>query len=176
MADRLIYFAYGSNMHPLRLWGRVPSGRAIGTGSLTGHALRFHKRGVDGSGKCNALRTGRAWDAVEGVLYEITRQERRQLDLAESLGSGYARETVRIVSNDEGRRAFTYFAQSGYIDSDLHPFTWYKAFVVAGARFHRLPLRYVEALECAHAVEDPDVTRAEANFRILRKVLGRRAP
>ncbi len=176
MNDLLTYFAYGSNMHPLRLRKRVPSCRAIGVGSLTGHALHFHKRGVDGSGKCNALQTGRPADAVEGVLFEITPRERRELDVAESLGSGYARETVRIVSNGEVRQAFTYLAQPGYIDAALRPFTWYKAFVVAGARFHRLPVRYVETLESAHALEDPDAERAEASFRMLRELLSRWAP
>ncbi len=163
-------------MHPLRLRERAPSYRALGVGTLTGHALRFHKRGVDGSGKCNALQTGRRGDAVRGVLYQIAQKECRELDAAESLGCGYARETVQIVSNGGLREVFTYLAQPAYIDAALRPFTWYKALVVAGARFHRLPVRYVETLESVHAVEDPDGARALANFRILRELLSRRAP
>ena len=58
MVNRLLYFAYGSNLHPTRLGDRAPSVELVGTAVLEGHALRFHKRGADGSGKCNALATG----------------------------------------------------------------------------------------------------------------------
>jgi hypothetical protein len=163
-------------MHPLRLRERVPSCRAIGVGSLAGHSLRFHKRGVDGSGKCNALQTGRPSDAVAGVVYEIARRERRELDEAESLGSGYAIQTVDVVSNGGVRQAFTYLADPGYIDAALHPYAWYKGFVVAGARYHRLPPRYVATLESVNAVADPNAARADANLRILSKLVGRCTP
>ncbi len=163
-------------MHPLRLRERVPSRRAAGVGSLSGHALRFHKRGVDGSGKCNALYTGHPSDAVEGVLYEIDIGERGRLDAAESLGSGYGIQAVDIVTRGRVRQAFTYLAQPGYIDAALQPFTWYKAFVVAGARHHCLPASYVEILESVEAVEDPNAARAEAHFRILSELMSRPAP
>ena len=46
------YLAYGSNLHPLRLTLRVPSARVIGVVEMPGYMLEFHKRSIDGSGKC----------------------------------------------------------------------------------------------------------------------------
>jgi len=53
----LYYFAYGSNLHPLRLQARLSSAQLIGTTILPGYALKFHKLGHCLSGKCNIVRT-----------------------------------------------------------------------------------------------------------------------
>lgn len=53
----IYYFAYGSNMLTERLIARTPSARPVGTSLLPGHRLTFHKRGRDGSGKCDAFET-----------------------------------------------------------------------------------------------------------------------
>ncbi len=58
MGAGLLYFACGSNLHPLRLSLRVPAARFQGALALTGYQLRFNKRGRDGSGKGNLLPTG----------------------------------------------------------------------------------------------------------------------
>jgi hypothetical protein len=53
--EPVVYFAYGSNMSTARLRERMPSCKPLGTATLPGHALRFHKRSTDKSGKCNAF-------------------------------------------------------------------------------------------------------------------------
>ncbi len=53
----MLYFSYGSNMSSRRLLSRVPSARFITSASLPGHALHFHKKGLDGSAKCDAYET-----------------------------------------------------------------------------------------------------------------------
>ena len=53
----MLYFAYGSNMLTARLRERMPSCKPLGIAKLPGHALRFHKRSKDQSGKCNAFAT-----------------------------------------------------------------------------------------------------------------------
>src|SRR5690606_24584752 len=80
--EQVVYFAYGSNMSTARLRKRMPSCKPIGIATLPGHALRFHKRSLDKSGKCNALATSDA-DAVMGVLFSFDLVERAQLDKAE---------------------------------------------------------------------------------------------
>ena len=47
---RLLYAAYGSNLHPGRLQKRVDSARLEGTAFVADLSLTFDKRGVDGSG------------------------------------------------------------------------------------------------------------------------------
>ena len=41
----MLYAAYGSNLHPVRLSARVRAARLLGAGSVTGWELRFNKRG-----------------------------------------------------------------------------------------------------------------------------------
>jgi hypothetical protein len=63
------YFAYGSNLHPVRLIERVPSANLVGVIGLSKHRLAFQKRSKDGSSKCNLFQTGSASDLVYGAIY-----------------------------------------------------------------------------------------------------------
>src|SRR6185503_12243231 len=89
-----VYFAYGSNMSTTRLRRRARSAVVVGRAYLEGYELRFNKRSEDGSGKANALETGRPSDRVEGLLFELTDLDLAELDRAE--GRGYARAVARV--------------------------------------------------------------------------------
>lgn len=158
--EHVVYFAYGSNMSTARLRERMPSCKPLGIATLPGHTLRFHKRSVDKSGKCNALATDDG-QSVIGVLFSFDPSERAALDRAEGVGNGYAHATVTVL-NDKGRRrkVLTYLATPDSIDDSLRPYGWYKEFVLAGAREHGLPQDYVAAqILSVEAVEDPDKVR-----------------
>lgn len=169
--SRLKYFAYGSNMYRGRFRQRVLSFRSLGVSELPEFVLRFHKRGLkDGSGKCNAYFTGVKSDRVIGVVYEIRARDKVQLDTAEGLGNGYHEANVTVTIEGEEQTAFTYLADPQFIDDSLKPFTWYKAFVVYGARDHALPRSYIDQLGAVNAVPDPDMTRAKTNTRLVRSL------
>lgn len=157
------YFAYGSNM--LREWliKRCPSARPLGVAQLHGYELRWHKSSKDGSGKCDIVPNSN--HAVFGVLYEIDEIERTRLDRAEGCGHGYERTNVEVKFNEGEVIASTYVATN--IDQSLKPYTWYKALVVAGARQHRLPVRYISTLEAVEALEDSDRDRHTDSMRIV---------
>ncbi|MBB4587921.1 gamma-glutamylcyclotransferase (GGCT)/AIG2-like uncharacterized protein YtfP [Rhizobium leguminosarum] len=158
--EHVVYFAYGSNMSTARLRERMPSCKPLGIATLPGYVLRFHKRSVDKSGKCNAFAAGNE-DSVIGVLFSFDPAERAELDKAEGVGSGYEHATV-TVTNDKGRRrkVLTYLATPDYIDDSLKPYGWYKDFVLAGGREHRLPSEYItEYIQPVEAIEDPDKIR-----------------
>lgn len=158
--EPVVYFAYGSNMSTARLRERMPSCKPLGIATLPGHSLRFHKRSVDNSGKCNAFASGND-DSVIGVLFSFDPAERAKLDKAEGVGSGYEHAMVTVI-NDKGRRrkVLTYLASSDYVDDSFKPYGWYKDFVVAGAREHGLPPEYIaECIESVEAIEDPKKTR-----------------
>ncbi len=161
----MINFSYGSNMLERRLQERAPSARAIGTGVLKGHALRWHKVGRDQSGKCDAFMTGNANDVVHGVIYEIAAADKPSLDFAEGLGAGYDEKEAAIHTAHGVIRAHLYCAT--HIDPVVLPLHWYKAFVVAGARQHELPAEYIAALEAVPAVDDPDAARDLQNRTLL---------
>jgi hypothetical protein len=143
-----LYFAYGSNMSTARLRDRTPSCRPIGIATLVGHTLCFHKRSkIDGSAKCDACQTGLAEDEVIGVVFEVACDQKRALDKAEGLGAGYSEKSVTLRYADGTEVvASTYFADKGAIDASLRPTQAYKQFVLDGAREHKLPAAYVEAM------------------------------
>lgn len=161
----MLNFAYGSNMPVRRIQARdrVPGARLIGTGRLAGYRLTWHKRSQDGSGKCNIVPA--KGSVVHGVLYDIPESEKPALDRAEGLGHGYEEQTVIVETEGGAREALAYVATD--IDEGLRPYTWYKAFVVAGAREHDLPPDYVAALETCEATEDPDRSRHRKNMEIV---------
>lgn len=82
------YFAYGSNMSRARLEARVGPCQDRGHAWLDGFDLRFHKRGRDGSGKCDAFATGARTHILHGVLFGMSAAQREALHLFE--GPGYA--------------------------------------------------------------------------------------
>ncbi|MGH6964303.1 MAG: gamma-glutamylcyclotransferase family protein [Phenylobacterium sp.] len=168
--EHTVYFAYGSNMSTARLRERMPSCKPLGLATLPGHALRFHKRSVDGSGKCDAFAVDGA-DSVIGVLFSFDPTERAALDKAEGLGNGYEHATVTVI-NGEGRRrkVLTYLATPDHIDDSLKPYGWYKDLVLAGATEHGLPKDYIaDCISSVVAMADPNNTRDRDQRATLRK-------
>jgi gamma-glutamylcyclotransferase len=161
---RLKYLAYGSNLHPLRLQQRVSSARPVAVVELPGWRLRFHKRGSDGSAKCNVLETCDPADRVHGVVYDIAAREKPALDRAEGLGHGYRLQRLHLQPHGE---TFFYVATASHIDDALRPFAWYKAYVLEGAWFHGLPTAYTGRIEQVDAIADPQPQRQRDNIRLL---------
>jgi len=160
-----VVFAYGSNMLTLRIRIRCPTATSLGPAELHGHDLQWDKRSRDGSGKCNVVETKDATAVVYGVLYEIPDGERQALDQAEGLGNGYEARNREVVFNGAARIACVYCATK--IDSSVKPYTWYKALVVAGAKEHKLPEKYIERLVATGAMEDPDRERHARNWQLV---------
>lgn len=132
----MLYFAYGSNMSTARLRYRVKSAAPLGFAQLEGVALRWHKKSKDGSGKCNAFPAD--GKTLIGVAFEFDAKEKRSLDDAEGLGFGYNEQKIDVRLAGRPTTVFVYFADTRYIDDSLVPYTWYKDFVVSGAKEHRV--------------------------------------
>lgn len=161
----LVYFAYGSNMATRRLRYRVPSARPIGPGRLAAHRLAWHKKGADGSGKCD-IASGRRGDFVYGVVFTIDASHKPRLDHAEGLGWGYELKhvAIQLLDREETVRAFTYYATR--IDATRLPYDWYRDHVLIGAREHALPAHYVRLIENVPAFRDADPRRESAERRV----------
>jgi len=163
----MIYFAYGSNMCTGRLRGRVPSATPVRVAKLSNHSLRFHKQSTDGSGKGDAYFTGEQRDVIWAVIFEIDPREKADLDRAEGVGHGYAEKQITVIDlESHPYPLFMYAAEATHIDPALAPYSWYKRFVVEGAREHHLPAEYIAAIEAVEAIEDPDRQRDARNRRI----------
>lgn len=166
MARPLAYFAYGSNLHPLRLLARTPSCVLHCTAHLAAHVLRFHKRGADRSGKADVV-PGGSDDRVHGAVYLMSRADKARLDRIEGLGAGYTHRDVTVVTPGGPMSVFCYQAMETHIEPDLPPFSWYRELVLAGARHHGLPNAYVRAIERVYCVPDPDRQRAARHLDVI---------
>ena len=160
----MLYAAYGSNLHPDRLNERVPSARLCGSGVLEGWGLRFHKRGQDGSSKCDMVPTS---ETLYVAVYEINPAEKPYLDKIESLGEGYLEKEIHIA--DFGA-CFVYVAQDSHIDPRLKPFEWYKELVLLGCLHHGFPAEYVETIQRIPHLQDHDTNRHEKWMSLVRKI------
>lgn len=142
-------------MSTLRIKHRVGSATAVSTARLPGHSLRFHKRSIDGSAKCDIVQTDNRFDIVHGVVFEIPASEKPILDQYESLGNGYAEKQVSVIlPHGESLVASTYYAT--HIDASLSPYHWYKEHVIRGAREYGLPAEHIAAIEAVPSIPDPD--------------------
>ncbi len=170
MDARLLYFAYGSNLHPLRLRERVPSARFVQVTAITEHSLRFHKRGRDGSSKCNAYFTADPNDKLLAALYEIDAREKSGLDQHEGVGTGYEIRTFSVMALGREREVFAYVAMVDHIDESLRPFSWYSELVLLGATYHRFPTTYLQSIKQVRTVVDTDQARVGRNERTLAQI------
>lgn len=161
------YFAYGSNMSERRLRERVPGAERIGVYTLFAHSLRFHKLSSDGSGKCDALFTGSSYDYVIGALFEISDEEKKDLDRAEGLGYGYEQKIVSLIdAKGNDLNAITYYATR--TDPSLLPYTWYLYHVIHGANETGVPVDYLSFIQRTESKKDPDMNR-DAKERAIYK-------
>jgi len=156
-----LYFAYGSNLHPLRMADRLAAPQLRGRIALPGWTRAFDKRGRDGSGKATLV----AADAVvHGALYALTTADKRRLDAIEGLGTGY--DEVLLEFPGIGS-ASTYLARADARADGLVPFDWYLGLIVAGAHHLRFPAVEIAALETTPTLPDRDPARAATHARLL---------
>jgi gamma-glutamylcyclotransferase len=154
-----LYFAYGSNMLTSRLreGTRCPTARLVGTATLRDYILKWHKRGKDGSGKCDVVASEDGIARVYGVLFEIDEKEKAALDRAEGFGHGYDRADFTVLLNGQSVRAMAYIATN--IDASLKPLDSYRDYVVKGAIEHGLPEAYIATLKAVETMQAVDDTK-----------------
>lgn len=157
-----------------RLQERVCRVRILGTGMLRGYLLKFHKKGMDGSAKCDAFYTGNPDHYVLGRVFAINEQQKILLDRVEGLGKGYCEKMVEILpvcslsAPVQGRqKASIYYATD--IDESLKPFSWYKNHVLQGGREAGFDCDYMRLIEQTAAIEDPDLSREAQQTAVYRR-------
>jgi len=160
---QLHVFAYGSNLHDRRMRFRVSTASPVTIGYVEKRQLRFHKRSQDGSAKADAEFTADPDDRVWGVVYQMSRDQKLELDKHEFLGIGYDEELVAVSYRNGSIKAWMYVARADAIDQTLKPYSWYYDYVIAGALQHRLPFCYIKNLLGVETTLDPDSKRHEQN-------------
>ncbi len=159
--ETLLYFAYGSNLHPVRMAARLTAPRLLGVCRLPRWARRFDKRSRDGSGKCTIVP---AAGSIYGALYALSAADSARLDAIEGLGSGYDAIYVEIPGVGSVR---SYQARRDARGRGLVVYDWYLGLIEAGARYLGFPRAELARLAAVATIPDPDPARAARNARLL---------
>ncbi|MGH1461715.1 MAG: gamma-glutamylcyclotransferase family protein [Neptuniibacter sp.] len=164
----MLYFAYGSNMSPHRIRDRVSNADFVGVAVLQNFQLRFHKKGLDGSAKADALYTGKVNDQIYGALYRLDGSDFSVLDRIESCGVGYERKEVKVNSVGGDVRAWVYCAL--HIDRSLVPYHWYHQHVLEGAMQLGLPEGYIEHIKSFAVKVDKNEARTRKELAVYQMI------
>lgn len=156
----------------MRLMERVPSAELIGVSKLPGYKLTFHKRSVDGSGKCNMYETGS--DEVFGAVYRLLPEQKADLDSFEGKGSGYIDNQIRVSVAGTEYSCFTYLAQQSHITDDIVPYEWYKELVLLGAKYLGLPASYIESIDQVESKPDDKISRVQEKQLLINRIINYR--
>ena len=141
----MLYFAYGSNMHPGQMQNRCPGCICIAAARLRDHRVAFTRPWAAWGGGGVADIQPSPGNTVEGVVWNITEAHRRTLDEYEEYPNAYTRKDV-VVETFDGRTltAFAYVARPA---GTHQPRRRYLRQLVEGARAHNLSPGYVAFLE-----------------------------
>ena len=160
----MFYFAYGSNLDPEQMSERCPGHHVVGLAQLADHKLafpRFSSKWQGGTASVVPSHGRQVW----GVVFDVTDEHMAELDRHEGhrgphdQHNDYDRETVTVdlVRPDDNSvprrlRATTFVARPS---NPQPPSRRYLDPILRGARHHRLPEDYVEALRSETATDEP---------------------
>lgn len=122
-----LYIAYGSNMNLEQMSHRCPKAKVVGTGILKDYKLTFRGRykGVANIEPCKDK-------AVPIVLWEITEECERALDLYEGYPNLYIKKEVEVTIADDVKTAMVYIMSNEYKDMVAVPTEYYFRVIVKG--------------------------------------------
>lgn len=122
-----LYVAYGSNMNLEQMSHRCPKAKVAGVGILKDYKLTFRGRykGVANIEPCKDK-------AVPIVLWEITEECEKALDVYEGSPNFYIKKEVEVTVNDEVKTAMVYIMATEYTDMVAVPTEYYFRIIVRG--------------------------------------------
>jgi gamma-glutamylcyclotransferase (GGCT)/AIG2-like uncharacterized protein YtfP len=135
--QRLLYFAYGSNMNDKQMAKRCPGAELVGTARVDG--LRF---AIIGHGVATMI--SEPLSRVFGAVWNITDDHLRELDVREAVAAGVYRRVTHEVEMPGGMTSvWTYIAASTTFAA---PRTGYLETVCEGAKWLGLDDDYAAEL------------------------------
>lgn len=122
-----LYVAYGSNMNLEQMSHRCPKAKVVGTGILKDYKLTFRGRykGVANIEPCNDK-------SVPIVLWEITEECERALDLYEGYPNFYIKKDIEVTVDDESKTAMVYVMTKEYTNLVAAPTEYYFNVIARG--------------------------------------------
>jgi gamma-glutamylcyclotransferase (GGCT)/AIG2-like uncharacterized protein YtfP len=164
MSTNRIYFAYGLNLSPDILAGKVAQARCLGPAKLNGWRLAYYGHSSVWGGGCESLveEPGRAaW----GLLYELDPRQAELLDSFEDArldGTGAYFHCPIQVEKDGGRLAAVTYLKA-ICGPEASPSTEALAKLCEGAGLAGLPAEYCQELR--------DLSSVPAGFKVPRALV-----
>ena len=135
-----LYFAYGSNMSAVQMRARCPGATVIGP-----HVLANWRFIITSRRTASIVAEKNA--CVHGVLWRCTPEHQYTLDCFEGVRVGNYRRRIVSVIDDEGIRRNSIVYVGANRNRGIGRADYLLTAVLPGARFHGLPLDYVEELQ-----------------------------
>lgn len=130
------YFAYGSNMNPLRVKKRNMAFHSAEAGHLAHYRMKFNKRSVKYPGAASANVVAESGALTEGVVYRLSHPEQiEMMDPFEGYPVRYDRRPLPVRVDDGFVHAWVYIANEDHIQEGLSPARWYLEHLLAGEAF-----------------------------------------
>lgn len=124
----MLYFAYGMNTNSNGMARRCPAAVSHGRAVLLDHVFRF-------SGPADVVKCPDSY--VDGVLWTITPECLKALDMLEGFPHYYNRRNKKVLYQGRVVNALTYFMQPGHLDCP--PSDGYFNMVLEGYEEHGVP-------------------------------------
>lgn len=127
-----LYVAYGSNMNKAQMRARCPRAKAIGKSILHGYTLEF--RGRSGHGVATIIENRNT--SVPVVLWSITEECEKALDVYEGFPNLYYKKNVKVEIEGEEKTAMVYIMAKRYEDKRMsaQPSDYYYNVIKEGYR------------------------------------------
>lgn len=91
MSGAILYFGYGSNLWLHQMSVRCPSSTYVGIARLSSYRWIINDRGY-----ANIVETSSVSDVVYGLVYTLTADDEKRLDVNEGVPYAYTKETIPI--------------------------------------------------------------------------------
>ncbi|APM39883.1 gamma-glutamylcyclotransferase family protein [Clostridium kluyveri] len=130
-----IYAAYGSNMNLKQMKRRCPKAKVVGIGEVRNYKLTF--RGTS-SGVANIEESSKG--AVPIVLWEITKECEKALDIYEGYPKMYVKKDIQVVTKESTVTAMAYVMAKEYEKLPAEPVRYYVDVIRQGYVDNKIPI------------------------------------
>lgn len=127
--EKLLYFAYGSNMNLDQMAFRCPDAEVVGVVRVDDYRLTFCGNGNAGV----ATILPQVGSHVDGVLWRISQEDEKSLDFYEGYPRLYGKEPLEVIDNNGQKiTAMVYTMNSPYKESPAPPAPRYMSGIMDG--------------------------------------------
>lgn len=138
MSDKLLYFAYGSNINLEQMAARCPDAKPVGPVTLDNYELLFRGGGF-------ATIAPRAGSQVQGLLWEITPRSERALDFYEGYPSFYEKKPISVRDSQGAEHSVMVYVMTGERSrTPARPSPFYYAGIVEGLQQNGMSVEPLE--------------------------------